>query len=214
MPSSERDGGANARTRGFTLIEVLAAVLVLGVLYTVLAGVAIEGLRAEGASKRRIEASLLADQILADLEDQIAVGSVPPVGLEEREADVFDLTIAVRELDPAVLVPPEPPDSERELRREGSFSLFETGGTQPSRLREIEVRVDWLEGDRELTVQRISYAFDTTGLEDFFPEAGQPPGEAPGAEEDEDIPQGLRDLGLDADAIEALKGGKLPEGLR
>ena len=214
MRSSERDRGARARSRGFTLIEVLAAVLVLGVLYTVLAGVAIQGLRAEGTSRRRIEASLLADQILADLEDQIAVGSVPPVGVEEREADVFDLTIAVRELDPAAIIPPEPPGSERREPRAASASLLESGGSQPSRLREIEVRVDWLEGDRELRVQRISYAFDTTGLDGLFPEGGGAPGEALGTEEDDEIPQALKELGLDSDAIEALKRGEMPQGLQ
>ena len=52
---------------GFTLIEVLAAVALLGILYAVLARVAIEGLRAEGDSERRLEASLLADERVNDL---------------------------------------------------------------------------------------------------------------------------------------------------
>lgn len=214
MQSSERGCGAHARTRGFTLIEVLAAVLVLGVLYTVLAGVAIEGLRAEGTSMRRIEASLLADRLLVELEQQIASGSMPPIGVQEEEKDIFDLVIAVRELDVASITPPEPAGSDREVQRAGSASLFgNDSGTQPSRLREIDVRIAWLEGDRELSVQRTSYAFDASGLEDLFPEGGEAPEETIADEEDE-IPQGLKDLGLDAATIEAIKSGQLPEGLR
>jgi len=211
MQRADRGRRGRARRRGFTLIEVLAAVLVLGVLYTVLAGVAIEGLRAEGTSKRRLEASLLADRLLAELEEQIAGGSVPPIGIVEEEEDIFDLVIAVRELDLASILPPEPPGSDRGARRPGPSSLFgNDSGTEPSRLREIEVRIGWLEGDRELEVQRISYAFDATGLEGLFPEGGALPEDAG----DEEIPQGLRDLGLDAAAIEAIKSGRMPEGLR
>jgi prepilin-type N-terminal cleavage/methylation domain-containing protein len=213
MQSSERGGGAPAR--GFTLIEVLGAVLVLGVLYTVLAGVAIEGLRAEGTSMRRIEASLRADRLLVELEEQIASGSMPPIGVLEEEEDIFDLTIAVRELDLASITPPEPAGSDREVQRAGTASLFgNESGTQPSRLREIDVRIAWLEGDREFSVQRTSYGFDASGLEDLFPEAGEVPEDAAATEGDDEIPQGLRDLGLDAGAIEAIKSGKMPEHLR
>jgi prepilin-type N-terminal cleavage/methylation domain-containing protein len=214
MQSSERGGGAHARTRGFTLIEVLGAVLVLGVLYTVLAGVAIEGLHAEGTSMRRLEASLLADRLLVELEEQIAAGSMPPIGVHEDEEDIFDLAIAVRELELASIVPPEPFGSDREVRPASAASLFgNDSGTQPSRLREIDVRVTWLELDREISVQRTSYAFDASGLEGLFPEGGEAPEEAT-TEEDDEIPQGLKDLGLDADAIEALKRGELPQNLR
>jgi prepilin-type N-terminal cleavage/methylation domain-containing protein len=201
--------------RGFTLIEVLAAVLVLGVLYTVLAGVAIEGLHAEGTSMRRLEASLLADRLLVTLEEQIAAGSIPPIGVQEEEEDIFDLVISVRELDLESITPPEPDGSDREVQRAGTASLFgNDSGTQPSRLREIDVRISWLELDRELYVQRTSYAFDATGLEGLFPEGGEAAEGAGDAGGDDDIPQGLKDLGLDAEAIEALKSGKMPGGLR
>jgi prepilin-type N-terminal cleavage/methylation domain-containing protein len=213
MQSSE--GICGARTRGFTLIEVLGAVLVLGVLYTVLAGVAIEGLRAEGTSMRRIEASLRADRMLVELEEQIAAGSMPPIGVFEEEEDIFDLSIAVRELDLASITPPEPVGSDREVQRAGTASLFgNDSGTQPSRLREIDVRIAWLEGDRELSVQRTSYAFDASGLEDLFPEAGEVPEDTAATEGDDEISQELKDFGLDAEAIEALKSRELPEGLR
>jgi prepilin-type N-terminal cleavage/methylation domain-containing protein len=76
--------------RAFTLLEVMAAVALLGILYTVLARVAIEGLRAEGESKRRLEASLLADARLEEtfntLEGSVAM---PPVGHSEATEGDF-----------------------------------------------------------------------------------------------------------------------------
>ena len=54
------------RLQAFTMLEVLAAVSVLAIVYLVLANVAIEGLRAEGESMRRLEASLIADELLSD----------------------------------------------------------------------------------------------------------------------------------------------------
>ena len=53
-------------TDGFTLLEVLAAVAILGIWFVVLASVGIQGLRAEGTNERRIRASLLADTILSE----------------------------------------------------------------------------------------------------------------------------------------------------
>jgi len=213
MQSSERGGAAHARRLGFTLIEVLAAVLVLGVLYTVLAGVAIEGLRSEGTSMRRIEASLLADRLLVELEEQIAAGSMPPIGVIEEEEDIFELAIEVRELDVASITPPELPGSEREAQRAGAPSLFgNDSGTQPSRLREIEVLIVWLEGDREFSVRRTSYAFDATGLDGMFPESGEAPAEETPAGSEDRIPQGLRDLGVDEEMFDRLMGGEPPPG--
>ena len=80
-PSRTRRGSASL---GFTLIEVLGAVAVLAILYTVLASVAIQALRAEGESRRRMEASLLIGEHMAALEAAIALGGVPDVG-EETE---------------------------------------------------------------------------------------------------------------------------------
>ncbi len=58
-------------TPAFTLLEVLAAVAILGIVYVVLADVAMQGLFAEGRAKRRLEASLKADLHLSELEVEI-----------------------------------------------------------------------------------------------------------------------------------------------
>ena len=46
---------------GFTLLEVMAAVAVVAIVFTTLARVANQGMQSQGISKRRLEASLLAD---------------------------------------------------------------------------------------------------------------------------------------------------------
>ena len=85
-PSRARRGHA-----GFTLIEVLAAVALLGILYSVLARVAIEGLRAEGESERRLEASLLADERLS----AVIGPPLPPLGHVETTEGDFKIAIDV-----------------------------------------------------------------------------------------------------------------------
>ena len=69
MISAEEKGrtGRNSRL-GFTLLEVLGAVAVLGIWYFVLATIATDGLLKEGQSLRKLRAGLIADRMLAELE--------------------------------------------------------------------------------------------------------------------------------------------------
>ena len=138
----------------FTLFEVLAAVALLAILYTTLARVAIEGLRAEGESARRLEASLLADRILSDLELQIDTGGSPELGVSEREEGDFFVTVEVR---PFTL--PQIPLRAGTPEPQGILSP-KTGGVANGPLREIALMVRWLEGPFERRVVRTSYAFD------------------------------------------------------
>lgn len=154
--------GPSARpAAGFTLLEVLAAVLVLGLLYTMLAHVAIDGLRSEGESKRRLGASLLADRVLAEIESQLDAGVVPPLGSTEEQDDPYQVDVSVTPLElPFDLVPPSAEPGTK-------FEPLVLGGDTPqdNRLRNIEVRVTWSELDRDLSVVRTTYAFDTSGLD-------------------------------------------------
>jgi hypothetical protein len=59
------------RRAAFTLIEVMGAVLVLGLLFTWLASVAMIGLRSEGTDHRRADAELVADLELSTIETSI-----------------------------------------------------------------------------------------------------------------------------------------------
>jgi prepilin-type N-terminal cleavage/methylation domain-containing protein len=203
---------SDARRRaGFTLFEVMAAVLVLGVLYTVLADVAMRGLRSEGESRRRTEASLLADRFLSELEMQLALGQIPPSGEQEEEVEPFRVGVRVAPYDPTPLLEAiERQQEERGLpaRRPGGSapartptapaagaaaaappieSLFTApSGADEGRLRRIDVWVAWQEGDAEERVVRTTFAFDASGLEEAFPERG--PGGVPGEEDLENLP--------------------------
>jgi len=142
--------------RAFTLLEVMAAVALLGILYTVLARVAIEGLRAEGESERRLEASLLADSRLSETFSTVE-GSVamPPVG--HSEVTEGDFTIA---LDVSMFQPP----TEWELAgSEGPAPLLfasAPGAPGAKALRTVELTVSWLEAGAERHVSRTMFLVD------------------------------------------------------
>src|SRR5262247_3649626 len=98
MSTSEAGGapGPPPAQAGLTLLEVLGAVALLAILYTVLAKNAIEGLRSEGESRRRLEASLLADERLAEIELKLASGASPPTGHDEEEREGFRVVTEVK----------------------------------------------------------------------------------------------------------------------
>ncbi len=159
------DARTRTGTRGFTLLEVLAAVALLGLVYTVLAGVVIRGLRAEGESQRRLEASLIADRTLAELELLVGAGTAPAVSETETEEGNFLVLVRVS----AVAIPfqagdgaaatagsPRPPNA--------GFLLTPGRPGAPSPLRRIEVRVSWFEGADERNVARTTYGLDLEAI--------------------------------------------------
>ena len=165
--------------RGLTLLEVLGAVALLGILYTVLAGSAIDGLRSEGESRRRLAASLLADQQLAEIELALGSGVAPELGSQSEQEDGFTVLTEVRAFEP----PParEDPESRsgepRSLAarhaaagREEAPSLFEKPASPatPPALRSIEVVVSWEEGSDAREVHRTTYALDAAAIEEVF----------------------------------------------
>ena len=168
------------REQGFSLIEVLAAVSLLIVLFIPLVRAAIDGLRSEGDSRRRMEASLLADNALAELESDLVIGIVPAVGEEPWEVREFRGITKVTSFElPEVI---EENDSEFANQRiheigslEGDLGAEQTifplpGSNEESPLRKIEITVSWpgfgdpdpSEGAAELRnrVVRTTFAFD------------------------------------------------------
>jgi prepilin-type N-terminal cleavage/methylation domain-containing protein len=155
--------------RGFTLFEVMAAVLVLGVIFGVLAEVAIEGLRAEGSSRRRLEASLLADELLNDLEGELLAGAFPEVGSSEREVGDFRVTVEVEPFDPSPYLAlasggDETSDSRRDRGDEALSLLAPPGAGESSLIRSFEVAVHWSEGFDEHQVRRTTFAYDAAAI--------------------------------------------------
>ena len=202
---------ADRSSRGFTLLEVLAAFLIFAVLFTQLAGAAAEAMRKEGENRRRLEASLLADAVFAEIEQSLRAGVVPPIGENVREEDIFTFTTTVAPLtldslglDLELLdISPDSPGSSAAA----PFSLLAPEQGQDPPLRQIDLKVTWEEGTREIEVRRTTFALDTAGIPDLgiSDAEGSLEGElldtegarnATDAERSEDIRRALEELDL------------------
>jgi hypothetical protein len=172
--------------RGLTLLEVLGAVALLGILYATLARGAIEGLRSEGESRRRLEASLLADDRLVEIELAAAEGTVPPIGSAEDEVEDFRVSTEVRayELPPPVEDASAGPTSlaakRAAARSQDAPSLFAPPRSPdaPAAVLGVEVVVRWTEGIDEREVRRTTFVVDESAVEERFAELGQRPDHA------------------------------------
>jgi len=141
---------------GFTLLEVMAAVALLGILYTVLARVAIEGLRAEGESKRRLEASLLADARIADSFTALT-GNVVMPELGRSETTEGDFTVA---LDVTLFQPPVEWGLDQAVGNTPLLFATAPGVPGAQALRTVQLTVSWLEGAEERHVSRTIFLVD------------------------------------------------------
>ena len=178
MSSCER-----SRRAGFTLLEVMAAVAVVGIVYMVVAGNAMQGLRTEGDASRRLRASLLADRVLSELELQMAGGSALPPGEAETTEEEFTVLVEVSPFDIAPFIPDETGEKRAPARSAASFDLLSPGlpgGVAP--LLSIAVRVAWIEGTREEEITRQSFAFDLGAAAPLLEQIPPPP-KTPGEEE-------------------------------
>lgn len=163
MNDGRRRSAAARSAPGFTLLEVLAAVAILGLWYVVLASLAIQGLRAEGESARRLRASLLVDEIVADFETQLASGSAPALGSDEMERDGYQVRIEITPFElPSWLQDPGGTNAPAATggRRGIASSLLRGHAGNPSPLRTIRVEVAWREGFEERHVRRTTFGFD------------------------------------------------------
>lgn len=182
------DARAARRLHAFTLLEVLAAVLVIGVSFTLVARANIEGLRAEGIATRRLAASLLADRALAELESQqlIQTGTAPQVGREQREVDGYRVEIEVAPLEITLApLPPELGEAASLADQPGAPSLLaapQQGAATP--LRHVRIAVVWDDGSGEDRVVRDTFVFDAASVSSFIDQIGgsenaEPSGEEP-----------------------------------
>jgi prepilin-type N-terminal cleavage/methylation domain-containing protein len=142
------------RKAGFTLLEVMAAVALLAILYTVLARVAIEGLRAEGESARRLDAALLADARIAESFTNISGNFVlPEFGHQETTEGDFKLALDV--------APFRAPAEWGLDEAAGSLIFASEPGVQGTQaLREVQLTVSWLEGAEPRQISRTLYVMD------------------------------------------------------
>jgi hypothetical protein len=152
----------------------MAAVALLGILYTFLAKAATQGVRSEADSKRRMEASLLADATLAEIETRLAVGEALQLERTESEEEEFRVSVAVTPFElPAKLagqLAETAPDTP---------SVFGGGGANaPSLVQRVEIRVVWDDGIFERSAERVTFAFDTQAAQALTGAVEMPPGAA------------------------------------
>jgi hypothetical protein len=182
------------------MLEVLGAAALLAFAYIALTRSEIEGLRSEQESNRRLQASLLADAHLADLELLVASGTAPALGSTQEEEAPFVVRTEVRAFEP----PPPRQDAHRGGPPEGSLaarraehekakqgkaaSLFaapKAGEADPP-IRTIEIAVQWNEGVYEREVRRTTFALDPIAVEALLAEvqANAAPTDEEGAKDD------------------------------
>src|SRR5262249_43122428 len=139
MPASRKSRAASRRT-GFTLIEVMGAVLILGLLFTWLASVAMVGLRSEGVDHRRADAELVADLELSTIEASISAGNMPKDGRSQRDEEPFRVLVEVVPTDLFSMLPaPVSKDIVQKLDPRAPSLLHDERGQ--SRMRRVSVLV-------------------------------------------------------------------------
>jgi prepilin-type N-terminal cleavage/methylation domain-containing protein len=163
--------------RGLTLIEVLAAVALLGLVYTALASRATQGVMSENDSLRRFHASLLADQALAAIETTAAMQETPELGNREEESEdgIYRVRVEVSSWD--VPLPPEPKGSPDPKPKPDNI----LGGSGPDAgaVLQVSVRVTWDDLFGERSVERMTFVLDHERIRELAPDEA-------GAEEDEE----------------------------
>ena len=156
------------RGAGFTLLEVMAAVAVLGLITTYLVRASAQGASVEGEARRRLEASLLADRLLIELEDAWKAGAPLEMGRREQPSEGFQVVVDVAPFAPgdfgvaALLDDPPPPAGRRTSPLAGGPAalLAPPGARQTPALAVVTVVVSWKQGRQERAVTRTTFALD------------------------------------------------------
>lgn len=190
---------ASRRRRGLTLLEVLAATMIFSLVMTALIGTSTSGVRRAGEAARRLEASELADAVVADLEIQMRQGVAPQVEREEwqSEDEVYTVRVQNRTIQEALEAPTTSLEEQAAVEAgtapteafpaSGQTRIGGAGGgiaamlaaelpEVTKHLRQYDVEVAWQGSNGPQSITRTTFAFDwqtaKVELADLFPQAG------------------------------------------
>jgi prepilin-type N-terminal cleavage/methylation domain-containing protein len=151
-----------ARRSGLTLLEVMAAVALMGLVYTALASKATQGVMSEGDSLRRFQASLLADELLAEIETAAALQQSPEPGSSEEESEdgIFTVTLDVTPWN----VPLPEDDEDPRLQAANAENVLGGSSQDPGVVLEVRVRIAWQDGIGERAIERVTFLLDLDRL--------------------------------------------------
>jgi hypothetical protein len=146
---------------GLTLLEVLAAAMIFAMVMTVLIGTSSTAVHNVGMSARRLEANLVADSLLADLEIQMKEGLAPEIEEDEFEHEHYSVRMLRTDFvsdegaNPAGTLA-DPGDAQIRIATMLGPGLPEVA----KHLKQYDIEVGWIEQDGPQSVNRTTFAFD------------------------------------------------------
>ena len=186
---------------GLTLLEVLAAAMIFSMVMTVLIGTSSTAVHNVGVSTRRLEANLIADELLADLEIQMKQGIAPEVVENESTRDQYAILVIRTDLAQDSETAAAPSDG----TAGAVASMLGTDLPEVAKhLKQYDIEVSWIEQNGPQTVSRTTFAFDweTAAIElgDLFARTNRSGG---GGDRDDQDDQDGQDGGLTGDGSTA-----------
>jgi prepilin-type N-terminal cleavage/methylation domain-containing protein len=195
VPARRHADRTGTGRRGFTLLEVMAAVALFGIVYVAIAGATVEGLGLENDARQRLEAATLADAEISRLETEMLAGVPPRIGNTEREDGPFRIEIDVQPFDLVSLglTPPQQGGRDPQVgtRAAGTPDLLLAGnGSTAPPVLAISVGVHWEDRGNARSVARDTFGLDLTAaaaqLEALAPTPGEPPLDSSGPTNQDD----------------------------
>lgn len=178
LPVPQRVPGGRPGERGLTLLEVLAATMIFALVMSVLIGTSTTAVHRAGVAARRLEANLLADAVVADLEIQMRKRVAPVVEKTEwtTEDEEYVIRLQNRSIQEALAAPAQTvADEAAGLTNEAPSGPGATqiggaagigmllAGELPEvakHLHQYDIEIVWIGVDGPESLTRTTFAFD------------------------------------------------------
>jgi len=196
---------------GFTLIEVVGAVAIVGIVFLVLSTATFRGIAAEGTAHRRLEASLVADDALAEVEIQMLMSlpiEIDSTTLGDLDGDGFAEYAVIGDMapyDPTAELQAALPSASTAPFRGNDTARPTSGGEQDAEMQRVRIDVflanEFGEPDEDdiPLASRTAFILETATINMLAPSRGAaPPAATGGGGEDGGDEEAAFDAGADA----------------